>query len=185
MTPSMTHISVCLSHMSPYVSICLHMSPYVSLCLSVSLCVVERIEIDIEYHTMRTKGPLTAMRTIATEGMVGDPFHVCVGDTTVKCSSNRQCTSKGLTGGCQPHPAEASVMSMDLNKDGRVSYEELVESVNVNMKESFDMLDVAPNDGAITLVREICLYYTCWLYLLCNFQYRQHYENTCSYNFDC
>ena len=43
-------------------------------------------------------------------------------------------------------------MSMDLNKDGRISYEELVESVNVNMKESFDMLDVAPNDGAITLV---------------------------------
>ena len=133
------------------------MPPYVSLYLSVPLCVVERIEIDIEYHTMRTKGPLTAMRTIATEGMVGDPFHVCVGDTTVKCSSNRQCTSKGLTGGCQPHPAEASVMSMDLNKDGRVSYEELVESVNVNMKESFDMLDVAPNDGEITLVREICI----------------------------
>lgn len=113
---------------------------------------VERIEIDIEYHTMRSKGPLTAMRTIYTEGLVGDPFHVCVGDTTVKCSSNRQCTSKGLPGGCQPHPAEASVMSMDLNKDDRVSYEELVESVNVNMKESFDMLDVAPNDGVITLV---------------------------------
>ena len=27
--------------------------------------------------------------------------------------------------------------------------------------------------------------FTCWWYSLCNFQYRQHYENTCSYNFDC
>ena len=26
---------------------------------------------------------------------------------------------------------------------------------------------------------------TCWWYSLCNFQYRQHYENTCSYNFEC
>ena len=26
---------------------------------------------------------------------------------------------------------------------------------------------------------------TCWWYSLCNFQYRQHYENTCSYNVDC
>ena len=34
-------------------------------------------------------------------------------------------------------------------------------------------------------VREICLYDTCWLYSLCNFQYRQHYENTCLYNFEC
>ena len=34
-------------------------------------------------------------------------------------------------------------------------------------------------------VREIGIYYTCWWYSLCNFQYRQHYENTCSYNFDC
>jgi hypothetical protein len=23
------------------------------------------------------------------------------------------------------------------------------------------------------------------LYSLCNFQYRQHYENSCSYNFEC
>jgi hypothetical protein len=29
------------------------------------------------------------------------------------------------------------------------------------------------------------LCYTCWWYSLCNFQYRQHYENTCSYNVDC
>jgi hypothetical protein len=28
-------------------------------------------------------------------------------------------------------------------------------------------------------------YYTCWWYSLCNFQYREHYENTCSYNVDC
>ena len=34
-------------------------------------------------------------------------------------------------------------------------------------------------------VREIGLYCTCWLYSLCNFQYRQQYENTCSYNFEC
>ena len=34
-------------------------------------------------------------------------------------------------------------------------------------------------------VREIALYYTCWWYSWCNFPYRQHYENTCSYNFDC
>ena len=35
--------------------------------------------------------------------------------------------------------------------------------------------------GAVEVsVREICLYYTCWWYSLCNFQYRQHYENTCS-----
>ena len=26
---------------------------------------------------------------------------------------------------------------------------------------------------------------TCWLYSLCNFQYRQQFENTCSYNFEC
>ena len=26
---------------------------------------------------------------------------------------------------------------------------------------------------------------TCWLYSLCNFQYRQQSENTCSDNFDC
>ena len=37
----------------------------------------------------------------------------------------------------------------------------------------------------MTTVREIGLYYTCGWYSLCNFQYRQHYENTCSYNFDC
>ena len=35
------------------------------------------------------------------------------------------------------------------------------------------------------MVREICIYCTCWLYSLCNFQYRQHYEHSCSYNFDC
>ena len=34
-------------------------------------------------------------------------------------------------------------------------------------------------------VREIDLYYTCWWYSLCNFQYRQQSENTCSYNVDC
>jgi len=28
-------------------------------------------------------------------------------------------------------------------------------------------------------------YDTCWWYSLCNFQYPQHYENTCLYNFDC
>jgi hypothetical protein len=28
-------------------------------------------------------------------------------------------------------------------------------------------------------------YCTCWLYMLCNFQYRQHYENTCLDHFDC
>ena len=34
-------------------------------------------------------------------------------------------------------------------------------------------------------VREIGLYDTCWWYSLCNFQYRQQYENTCWYNFEC
>ena len=34
-------------------------------------------------------------------------------------------------------------------------------------------------------VREICLYYTCWWYSLCHFQYRQQSEKTCSYNFEC
>ena len=29
------------------------------------------------------------------------------------------------------------------------------------------------------LVRDIGLYCTCWWYSLCNFQYRQHCENTC------
>jgi hypothetical protein len=38
---------------------------------------------------------------------------------------------------------------------------------------------------SIPWVRETCLYYTCWWYSLCNFQYRPHYENTCSYNVDC
>ena len=38
---------------------------------------------------------------------------------------------------------------------------------------------------ATTKVREIGLYYTCWWYSLCNFQYRQHYENTCSDHVDC
>ena len=38
---------------------------------------------------------------------------------------------------------------------------------------------------ADTAVREICIYCTCWLYSLCNFPYRQHYENSCSYNFEC
>jgi hypothetical protein len=33
-------------------------------------------------------------------------------------------------------------------------------------------------------VREIGIYCTCWWYSLCNFQYRQHYENTFSYNFE-
>ena len=28
-------------------------------------------------------------------------------------------------------------------------------------------------------------YCTCWLYMLCNFQYRQQYENTCLDNVDC
>ena len=40
--------------------------------------------------------------------------------------------------------------------------------------------------GAVEVsVREICLYYTCWWYSLCNFPYRQQNENTCSYHFDC
>ena len=26
---------------------------------------------------------------------------------------------------------------------------------------------------------------TCWWYSLCNFQYRQQFENTCSYNVEC
>ena len=35
------------------------------------------------------------------------------------------------------------------------------------------------------VVRGIYIYDTCWWYSLCNVQYRQHYENTCSYNVDC
>jgi hypothetical protein len=45
-----------------------------------------------------------------------------------------------------------------------------------------------PSTGApasFAWVREIGICYTCWWYSLCNFQYRQHYENTCSYNLDC
>ena len=34
-------------------------------------------------------------------------------------------------------------------------------------------------------VREICIYCTCWLYSWCTFQYRQQYETTGPYNFDC
>ena len=34
-------------------------------------------------------------------------------------------------------------------------------------------------------VRVIGLYDTCWWYSLCHLEYRQHYEQTCSYNFDC
>ena len=34
-------------------------------------------------------------------------------------------------------------------------------------------------------VRKTSVYCTCWWYSLCNFQYRQHYENTCSYNVEC
>jgi hypothetical protein len=45
--------------------------------------------------------------------------------------------------------------------------------------------DVPTPNVESDLVREIDIYYTCWLYSLCNFQYRQHSENTCSYNFDC
>jgi hypothetical protein len=37
----------------------------------------------------------------------------------------------------------------------------------------------------LTMVREIYIYDTCWWYSLCNFQYRQQYEKTCSYNVDC
>jgi hypothetical protein len=29
------------------------------------------------------------------------------------------------------------------------------------------------------------VYCTCWLYSLCHFQYRQQYEHTCSYHFEC
>ena len=42
-------------------------------------------------------------------------------------------------------------------------------------------LDADDDEGKV----EICIYCTCWLYSLCNFPYRQHYENTCSYNVDC
>ena len=48
--------------------------------------------------------------------------------------------------------------------------------------------NVMPNKGtrcAWRMVREIGVYDTCWWYSLCNFQYRQQYEHTCSYNFDC
>ena len=34
-------------------------------------------------------------------------------------------------------------------------------------------------------VCEISVYCTCWWYSLCTFQYRQHYEKTCSDHFDC
>ena len=42
-----------------------------------------------------------------------------------------------------------------------------------------------PEAKDAVLVREIGIYDTCWWYSLCNFQYRQHYENTCWYNFEC
>ena len=45
----------------------------------------------------------------------------------------------------------------------------------------------APSLQAMTasIVREIGICCTCWWYSLCDFQYRQHYDHTCSYHFDC
>jgi hypothetical protein len=43
----------------------------------------------------------------------------------------------------------------------------------------------APILAFVDAVREIGLYDTCWWYSLCNFQYRQHYEHTCSDHLDC
>jgi len=122
---------------------------------------VDRSEIDIVYHTMKTNGPLTSTKTIYSEGMTGDPFNVCKGDTSVKCSSNQRCTNKNLEGGCTPHPSEASVHAMDLNKDNRISYEEFVESVNVNMKESFDIID-SDKDQFITVEELNAFISTMW-----------------------
>ena len=56
---------------------------------------------------------------------------------------------------------------------------------------TFNIIDFQVRLSSVRSVRQalvrqnICLYYTCWLYSLCNFQYRQQYKNTCSYNFDC
>ena len=50
------------------------------------------------------------------------------------------------------------------------------------------VLSAVPDAGsaaALLQVREIFMYCTCWWYSLCNFQYRQHYEHTGSYNLDC
>ena len=37
----------------------------------------------------------------------------------------------------------------------------------------------------VRVVREIGIFDTCWWYSLCNFQYRQYYENTCPDHLDC
>ena len=46
-----------------------------------------------------------------------------------------------------------------------------------------DLVDLGGGGGGG--VREIGLYDTCWLYSLCNFQYRHQDEQTCSLNVDC
>ena len=118
-------------------------------------------EIDVEYYTMSTQEKLTDWKIVAAGQLEGHPSNICVGDTTVKCGSNKQCTAKGLDGGCQPHPSEASVGAMDMNRDGRISYEELVESVNVNMKQSFDIID-ANSDENMTLEELNAFISTMW-----------------------
>ena len=153
--------------------------------------VVDTSEIDIVYHTMATSGALTATKTIRVGGLgIGDPTNICVDtremedtykaigaycptcpDATesgyindyeaVKCTSNKQCTNKGLFGGCMPHPSEAAANAMDLDRDGRLSYEELVEAVNVNMKESFDIIDT-DQDELISLIELNTFISTMW-----------------------
>ena len=52
---------------------------------------------------------------------------------------------------------------------------------NIDMKLVANWLIRLTNEQ----VREIGICYTCWWYSLYNFQYRQHYEHTCSDHFDC
>ena len=59
----------------------------------------------------------------------------------------------------------------------QLSFEDRRDLLRSAKKRSQQVFDEA--------VREIGLYDTCWWYSLCNFQYRQHYENTFSYNFEC
>jgi hypothetical protein len=68
-----------------------------------------------------------------------------------------------------------------------VDHENDIASAFRNLVIKMAQTQVANSESkyAVFLVREICIYCTCWLYSLCNFQYRQQYENTCSYNFEC
>jgi hypothetical protein len=67
----------------------------------------------------------------------------------------------------------------------RVYPEDVTCMYNVLACTGFQNLPCAHMHAVLAAVRKISVYCTCWWYSLCNFQYRQHYENTCSYNVEC